>query len=576
SDDENDNDDDIGAIRSWYHDFDADGYGDPNDAWASQEAAEPDPSYVDNNEDCDDTNADLHPDTLWYLDEDDDGYGRLTNPVAWPEAVCLEPDPDYAPNMTDCVDTDEDINPETNWYLDDDEDGYGDENGNAWAGNPTCYDPSTVSDAYVVNNEDCRDDLGDVYPGQPELCGDGENNCDGTIDPVDSWWDGDWSYRIPVTVTAPTDDLASAPIAVEVDFGAALAAVGEQEAFDPDSVRVAIHDCGGLGTIELPSQYLDGWANLFDGGDSADPTDDDYGTVVFLYDEDGDISTTETFTGGSTFEVGIYFTNSAAVAPNYTAQSDLVTSATTLATTATTATFDNTKGGLLSALTYDTSPTLLSQTVVADGNGVRTGGNWIGPQSADAAGSDSLTLITDGPLFAAIEAAGDRAHNTNAEAYDYAYTYWMFARRDEVYVKPHMESTTAINLSETTDATEGIRPFQVDQDGLTGGGTATRTTDGSFAWADTSDSGFGFAWGYFAEPTYIIDVYNEDDGLYSEGNDYLDTGGGQATIIPQDTVFVDSPLMVILPHADAYVDVETTFQALLEGTSAVAGAAETP
>ena len=56
-----------------YYDEDQDGYGAESN---TVEACAPYWPWVDNKDDCDDTDADTNPGVLWYEDADGDGYGN--------------------------------------------------------------------------------------------------------------------------------------------------------------------------------------------------------------------------------------------------------------------------------------------------------------------------------------------------------------------------------------------------------------------------------------------------------------------------------------------------------------------
>ena len=214
-------DQDASDALTWYADADADGYG---DAEQTQERCERPYGYVDNAQDCDDTNAQANPGvwevcngvdddcdgdadesaidaTEWYLDADEDGYG---------DSAVVSEDCDapsgYVDDDNDCDDADEDINPginescdevdndcdgdvdeddaidATTWYSDVDGDGYG----LSSTSTVSCEQPSN----YVEDDGDCLDSDADVYPGNGceadclELYNDG-NTTDGTysIDP---------------------------------------------------------------------------------------------------------------------------------------------------------------------------------------------------------------------------------------------------------------------------------------------------------------------------------------------------------------------------------------------------------
>lgn len=84
---------DMGAYESaqtggntLYKDADGDGYGDP--AISLQGCSV---GYVSNNNDCDDSNAEVNPTTVWYKDADNDGYsdGQTINQCAQPAGYRL-------------------------------------------------------------------------------------------------------------------------------------------------------------------------------------------------------------------------------------------------------------------------------------------------------------------------------------------------------------------------------------------------------------------------------------------------------------------------------------------------------
>lgn len=150
--DETDNDcngivDDAEGSIVWYADLDGDSYGDPENATAVCDTSIPD-GHVDNDLDCDDTNASISPDAAEICgNEIDDNCNGVTD---------------------DDAET-------TTWWQDSDSDGYG----NVDSTTEDCAPP----EGYVGNDEDCDDTDGDIRPGATEVCKDGlDNNCSGDGD----------------------------------------------------------------------------------------------------------------------------------------------------------------------------------------------------------------------------------------------------------------------------------------------------------------------------------------------------------------------------------------------------------
>ena len=139
---------------TWYEDWDADGYGDPN---VMMDSCDMPSGYVDNMDDCNDVEA-----------------------LAWTGAtdVCDGID-------NNCVDGENDAIDQLTWYNDGDLDGYGDSS----LTTDSCTQPS----GYVDNTNDCNDVEALAWTGATEVCDGVDNNCiDGENDAVDqSTWYND-------------------------------------------------------------------------------------------------------------------------------------------------------------------------------------------------------------------------------------------------------------------------------------------------------------------------------------------------------------------------------------------------
>ncbi|HJN77877.1 MAG TPA: MopE-related protein [Myxococcota bacterium] len=133
---------DDGVGDTWFQDADGDGYGNAAGSTVSCEQPE---GYVDDDTDCDDSSAEVFPDAGEQCDElDNDCDGEV----------------------------DEDVL--TSWFEDADGDTYGD------ASSPLedCNPP----EGWVADDTDCDDTDANAFPGNPEVCDEADNDCNGEID----------------------------------------------------------------------------------------------------------------------------------------------------------------------------------------------------------------------------------------------------------------------------------------------------------------------------------------------------------------------------------------------------------
>lgn len=146
---------------TWCVDADRDGYG--VDSGCKRSCEPPDEGYADNTDDCSDVNAYINPEGIEICDianHDEDCNG-----VADDDDPGVDPDTQYT------------------FYPDADGDGYGDMNAE---GQALCDDPTTSSERYATNDEDCNDDSRRFNPDEDEDTTDGlDNNCNGCTDEVE-------------------------------------------------------------------------------------------------------------------------------------------------------------------------------------------------------------------------------------------------------------------------------------------------------------------------------------------------------------------------------------------------------
>ncbi|MEC8380376.1 MAG: putative metal-binding motif-containing protein [Myxococcota bacterium] len=204
-----------------YQDSDGDGFGDPSINALLCELGD---NFVENNVDCDDTNAAVYPNaeeicdgidndcdndiddndlnvlqssqTTYFLDGDGDGYGAPASAYRACEprenstllgGDCKDNDPNIhpaAPEVCDEIDNDCDSlidmnDPESDvrWYADQDGDGFGFVDDMQ----RSCQQPP----GYVSSSDDCDDSNPNIHPDALEVCDGQDNDCDNDIDDND-------------------------------------------------------------------------------------------------------------------------------------------------------------------------------------------------------------------------------------------------------------------------------------------------------------------------------------------------------------------------------------------------------
>jgi hypothetical protein len=194
---------DEGLLKTFYRDFDGDGWG----GTVTTLACSAPPGYVEQSGDCNDFNKDIHPQAQELCNDLDDDCNGLVD--------------DGLPTMT--------------IYKDNDGDGY------AAANAPSMQKCNVPVGWTLVNNPpDCNDSDITVYPGAPEICNDGkDNDCDGFVDRLCfTQCAGNWPYLLQnrsgssQVQTADLDGDGMFEVIVQNNFGFAIVSYSGQRLFE--------------------------------------------------------------------------------------------------------------------------------------------------------------------------------------------------------------------------------------------------------------------------------------------------------------------------------------------------------
>jgi hypothetical protein len=257
---------DEGVMTISFLDADGDGYGDAAEPVEACDIAE---GTVSNANDCDDSAADIHPGATEVCDGDDEDCDGLI---------------------------DEDLI--TTVYIDGDGDGHG--------LTATRQDVCEVESGQVTVGGDCDDEQPDAWPGNPEVCDEIDNNCDGEVDEgVSTTYypdlDGDgWGGASGATEACSVPAGYSAESG-DCDDGDAVYHPGaiEDDCTDPND-----YNCDG--SVAYADADGDGWPACEDCDDAAfdvnpdaleicNSVDDDCNGDIDDADIDVDLSTGSTF-----------------------------------------------------------------------------------------------------------------------------------------------------------------------------------------------------------------------------------------------------------------------------------------
>lgn len=423
----------------------------------------------------------------------------------------------------------------------------------------------------------------------------------------DDWWPGadlngdgtlELNHRLLVDVTGTGRAFSRAPVAVDVDFRDVLDNLGDIGEFDPNSLRVVRQDCG-LGLPEVPSQFADRLRALQRKSDHISPPADEQGAVVFLVEEDGDLATAEAIGASETVRFGLYFSTipntGPRQAPNYTSDLAVLPGAIwTLETSESSATFDESAGGLMRTLSHRNSPSLTSQADACCGNSMAFWSTttapgfpfgWVTPQL----GFGTISLVEVGPLVTAIRATGTRTAfepqtGVDYGTYEFDVLYWMYAHRPEIWHSIRHTAITEVTTEHPIDASFGFRPIQLEHQPVLYD-NATYDNDPIAPYGALTGARFGFAAGLYQPPEFFARVANPVgvnigspnplvDAYALHGNEVIPPGVPSPASVPGGVSYFDNIGAVMLPYEGAFAGAQPTLLNLMEGVTTTTVAAE--
>lgn len=182
----------------------------------------------------------------------------------------------------------------------------------------------------------------------------------------------------------------------------------------------------------------------------------------------------------------------------------------------------------------------------------------------------TVSVQTSGPVLALLEATG-----TLSGLYTYTYWYWMIEGRPELWSKTTQTTVASTSFNHSSHWTDGVRPWESVQTNISGSGATFTANSSGTGYADVTGTSYGVSFGYHQPPTYeTATVSNYNPYIITLGNDLSARSGSSSTTLAAGTTFLDSVVMVVLPHTGSFTSMQDDLFALMEGASVSTAAAE--